>query len=276
MEDYVSVIIPVYNRKNLLKRAIDSVLNQKYKKFELIIINDFSEENIDGLIKKYKDHRIRFFKNNKNMGVSYSRNIGIKNANYDLIALLDSDDEWLPLKLIKQIDYIKKNQDINLVHTEEIWIRNDKRVNQKKRHKKIGGDIFIPSLELCLISPSSVLLKKNLFDKYGYFDESLPVCEDYDLWLRITAFEEAGFINEPLIIKYGGHNDQLSKKYHAMDKFRVKSMLKLYNINNLKKEKKDALNKIILKKSNILLQGALKRKKEKDAEIYKNWIKNLK
>lgn len=275
MQDYVSVIIPVFNRNILLRRAIDSVLNQKYKKFELIIIDDCSDENIDELIKKFKDKRIKILKNDINKGVSYSRNFGIKNSNYNLIAFLDSDDEWLPDKLIRQVEYLEKNKNVNLIHTEEIWIRNGKKVNQKKRHKKSGGDIFISSLELCLISPSSVLLKNKIFKTYGYFDESLPVCEDYDLWLRITAFEEVGFISKPLIIKYGGHSDQLSKKYETMDKFRVISMLRLYQNKYLKKEKKDALKEIILKKSNILLNGALKRGKIKDAEVYKKWIYSL-
>ena len=211
--DYISVIIPVYNRIIYLKRAINSVLNQKYKHFELIIVDDCSDENIKEIINKFNDDRIRFFKNSKNKGVSYSRNFGIKNTNYDLVTFLDSDDEWLPDKLIKQVEYLKQNPDINLIHTEEIWIRNGKRVNQKKRHKKNGGDIFIPSLELCLISPSSVLIKKVIFEKYGYFDESLSVCEDYDLWLRTTAFENIGFITEPLIKKYGGHPDQIGRAH---------------------------------------------------------------
>ena len=275
MQDYVSVIIPVYNRINFLNRSISSVLNQSHKHLELIIIDDFSDENIKVLLEEYNDSRIKYIRNKENKGVSYSRNIGIKNSKYNLIAFLDSDDEWLSDKLNKQIFFLNNNQNINLVHTEEIWIRNNKRFNQKKRHKKSGGDIFISSLELCLISPSSVMIKKNIFEKYGLFDESLPVCEDYDMWLRITAFEKIGFIENSLIKKYGGHSDQLSKKYNAMDKFRVLSMLKLYQNKNLDSDKKEAMKNMIIKKSNILLQGALKRNKIKDAEIYKKWISDL-
>lgn len=272
MENHVSVIIPVFNRINLLERSINSVLNQKHKDLELIVIDDFSDDNIEYLIKKYNDERIRFYRNNENKGVSYSRNVGIKKSKYDLIAFLDSDDEWLPEKLIKQIVFFNENSYLNLVHTEEIWIRNGKRVNQKKRHKKNGGDIFIPSLELCLVSPSSVLIKKNIFDKYGIFDESLPVCEDYDMWLRIAAFEEVGFLSMPLIIKYGGHSDQLSRKYDAIDKFRVISLIKLYKSIDMKKEKKDAIRKTIVKKTNYLITGALKREKYNDADSYNKWI----
>ncbi len=275
MENYVSVIIPAYNRLNLLERSIKSVLNQKHQQFELIVIDDFSDENIESLINKINDNRIKFYRNDKNKGVSYSRNIGFKNSEYNLIAFLDSDDEWIPDKLYKQLEFLKQNPFINLVHTEEIWIRNGKRVNQKKHHKKNGGDIFTPSLELCLISPSSVLIKKKIFNKYGLFDESLPVCEDYDLWLRITAFEEVGFISTPLIIKYGGHSDQLSRKYEAMDKYRVISLINLYKNLKIKKEKKVQIRITILKKTNILLNGALKRKKYDDADIYKKWIKDF-
>ncbi len=275
MENYVSVIIPVYNRTNFLQRAIKSVLNQKYKNFELIIIDDYSNENVEELVKRFNDSRIIFLKNKVNKGVSYSRNKGINNSKYNFIAFLDSDDEWLPEKLNNQIRYLKLHPNINLVHTEEIWIRNGKRVNQKKRHKKSGGDIFLQSLELCLISPSSVLFRNEIFTKYGLFDESLPVCEDYDLWLRITAFEEVGFISEPTIIKYGGHSDQLSKKYEAMDKYRVISMMKLFNNKKIIEKKRIALKKNILKKINILIQGAVKRKKDNEVKIYKSWINEI-
>ena len=275
MPQSISIIIPVYNRIKLLPRSIDSILNQTHKNFELIIIDDCSNDDIKKIIKNYKDNRIKYIRNKKNMGVSYSRNIGIKKSMYDLIAFLDSDDKWLPDKLNQQLQYFKNNPDINIVHTEEIWIRNGIRVNQKKHHKKNGGDIFIPSLELCLMSPSSIMIKKHIFNKYGYFDESMPVCEDYDMWLRVSAFEKVGFISIPLLIKYGGHSDQLSRKYEAMDKYRVQSMIRIYKINKLPIAKRDAIIKVILQKSNILLKGALKRNKKEDANIYQGWVEEF-
>ena len=275
MPQSISIIIPVYNRIKLLPRSIDSILNQTYKNFELIIIDDCSNDDIKKIIKNYKDNRIKYIRNKKNMGVSYSRNIGIKKSMYDLIAFLDSDDKWLPDKLNQQLQYFEKNPDINIVHTEEIWIRNGVRVNQKKHHKKNGGDIFIPSLELCLMSPSSIMIKKHIFNKYGYFDESMPVCEDYDMWLRVSAFEKVGFISIPLLIKYGGHSDQLSRKYEAMDKYRVQSVIRIYKINKLPIAKREAIIKVILQKSNILLKGALKRNKKEDANIYQGWVEEF-
>lgn len=276
MQGYVSVIIPVFNRITYLTRAIESVLSQTHRYFEIIIIDDNSLEDIKTIIDKFHDNKIIYIRNNKNMGVSYSRNIGIKRSKYDLIALLDSDDEWLPKKLEFQIKYLKEHPEYDIVHTEEIWIRNGKRVNPKKKHQKSGGDIFERSLELCLMSPSSILLKRSVFDKHGLFDETLPVCEDYDMWLRILAFEETGYIETPLIIKYGGHSDQLSRKYHSMDKYRVMSLMKIYKNENINKIKKEAIRTILLNKTKILLNGAMKRDNKNDIALYKSWINEYK
>lgn len=273
MQNHISIIIPVYNRNEEIQRAILSVLKQSYQHFEIIIVDDNSSQDIKKSIDVFNDNRIVYIKNKENHGVSYSRNVGMKASKYDLIALLDSDDEWLPGKLEEQIKYLIENINYNLVHTEEIWIRNGMRVNQKKKHRKSGGDIFIPSLELCFMSPSSILIKKEIFTKYGMFDEELPVCEDYDMWLRILASEEAGFIETPLIKKYGGHSDQLSKRYHSMDKYRVLSMLKLLNNTKLNKQREKALKNMIIRKSKILLNGAIKRDNQKNIEIYREWIK---
>lgn len=275
---FVSVIIPNFNRIESFQKAVLSVLNQSYKDFELITIDDGSdikviEENkkfIDNVKEKYNDVDIKFLENKENKGVSYSRNKGIKEAKGDYIALLDSDDLWLPKKLELQVKFIQQTN-FRVVHTEEIWIRKGVRVNPMKKHKKGGGDIFYRSLELCLMSPSSIILEKTIFDDYGYFDESMPVCEDYDLWLRITSKERVGFIEKPLIIKYGGHADQLSKKYEAMDRWRVYSLIKLLESKQLKLEQEIEVKKMINKKANILYNGAMKRGKLEDAKIYKEW-----
>ncbi len=276
---FVSVIIPNYNRKESFQKAVLSVLNQSYKLFELITIDDGSdvkliEENkkfINTIQEKYNDVDIKFLENKENKGVSYSRNKGIKEAKGDYIALLDSDDLWLPKKLEFQIKFIQQTN-FRVVHTEEIWIRKGVRVNPMKKHKKEGGDIFYRSLELCLMSPSSIILEKTIFDDYGYFDESMPVCEDYDLWLRITSKEKVGFIEKPLIIKYGGHADQLSKKYEAMDRWRVYSLIKLLESKQLNLEQELEVKRMINKKVNILYKGAIKRGKLEDAKIYKEWV----
>ncbi|MEA3500414.1 MAG: glycosyltransferase, partial [Candidatus Marinimicrobia bacterium] len=213
----ISVIIPVFNRENTISRAIDSVLNQTYKPLEIIVVDDGSTDKTDDILKSYSD-KIKVI-HQKNSGVSAARNNGIKNSVGKWIALLDSDDEWLPNKLQLEVDYINKNHRINILQTEEIWIRDGRRVNPKKYHKKISGDIFKKSLELCLVSPSAVIFKRSLFDEIGDFDEELPVCEDYDYWLRTSLKYHVGLVNKFGIKKYGGHSDQLSQKYWGMDRF---------------------------------------------------------
>ena len=157
----------------------------------------------------------------KNQGVSVARNKGIQAASGDWIAFLDSDDEWLPQKLQKQVDYLERHPEIKLIHSDEMWIRNGVRVNPHKKHQKGGEDQYLPSLLMCMISPSATVMKKETLFSLGLFDESYPCCEDYDLWLKFTSLYPVGFINEMLIKKYGGHQDQLSQKYQAMDYWRV-------------------------------------------------------
>jgi len=242
----ISVIIPVFNREETIKRALESVFNQTYKDFEVIIIDDGSTDKTLSLAKEFPVEIIT----QNNHGVSHARNRGIEKARGEYIALLDSDDEWLPKKLELQI----AKQSI-CCHTEEIWIRDGVRVNQMKKHKKGGGDQFIPSLGLCLISPSSVLLKREVFDEIGMFREDYPVCEDYDLWLKLTSLYEIDFIDTPLIKKYGGHEDQLSRKFFAMDYWRIKSIDWILQNRKLSSQQREACLKVLAKKTRVLLNG---------------------
>ena len=221
----ISVVIPTYNRCELLKRAISSILNQTILIKKIIIVDNGSTDNTHEMIKSLFPYTT--YIHEKRKGVSYARNLGIKNCNSTWIAFLDSDDEWKPEKLEEQIFFSNNiNKKYRLIHTNEVWYKNNKFKNQLKKHQKSGGDIFQKSLELCCISPSSALIKKEVFNEYGLFDESLKVCEDYDIWIRITSKEEVGFLDKPLVVKHGGHNDQLSKKYWGMDRFRIKSLEK--------------------------------------------------
>jgi len=181
----VSVIIPTYNRALYLKEAIDSVLSQDFCDFELIVVDDGSTDATSDIIDSYNG-AFRYICQ-RHRGVSAARNTGISHAKGTFVAFLDSDDLWLPKKLSAQVDFFREHPEALICQTEEIWIRNGTRVNSKKRHKKYSGDIFEKALPLCIVSPSAVMIKKNLFDLVGLFDESLPVCEDYDLWLRISA-----------------------------------------------------------------------------------------
>lgn len=266
----ISVIIPTYNRSSFLKRSIESVLSQTYQNFELIVCDDGSNDNSFEIIKKYLS-KITYIKQS-NKGVSAARNLGIKVSSNPYIAFLDSDDEWQKDKLSKQADFFNKNPQSLLVHTDEEWIRNGKIINKKLIHQKSGNDLFEKSLNLCLISPSSVCMKKSLFTKFGLFAEDLPACEDYDLWLRLTAFINVDFIPEKLTIRYAGHNDQLSEKHWGMDRFRITSLTRLLEQGGLSKNKEEATLAILKKKITILLNGAKKRS-NKDLITYCNRLK---
>ena len=222
----ISVIIPTYNRAYSLKRAIDSVLAQTYRDFELLVVDDGSTDDSAELLAKINPQiPFKVLTHQKNQGVSAARNYGIENSLAPWIAFLDSDDEWLPEKLQKQMQFAEQYPELRLVHADEIWIRNGVRVNQMNKHKKLGGRIFKRCVDLCCISPSAVLLRRDLFSDVGLFNEEFPVCEDYELWLRVCAGEDVGFIDTPLIKKYGGHEDQLSRSMVAMDLWRVRALL---------------------------------------------------
>ncbi|MEJ5166724.1 MAG: glycosyltransferase, partial [Thermoanaerobaculia bacterium] len=178
MTEIISVIIPTYNRKEFLKETLDSVLKQKEVEKEIIVVDDGST---DGTYEEIKNYPIRYFFQ-ENKGPASARNLGILASKGKFIAFLDSDDLWLEDKLSLQLKFFKENPEYLIVHTNEIWIKDGKPLKQLKKHKKGGGDQFERSLELCVISPSSVLIKRELFDLVGLFDESFPACEDYELW----------------------------------------------------------------------------------------------
>ncbi|MFC1477568.1 glycosyltransferase family 2 protein, partial [candidate division KSB1 bacterium] len=221
----VSVIIPTFNRISLLKKAVSSVLKQTFTDYEIIIIDDGSTDGTSDCYTGAKPP-VRYF-HQSNLGVSAARNRGIQLALGRYIALLDSDDEWLPAKLDVQVSFLNEHPDISICQTEEIWVRNGQRVNPAEKHKKPSGDIFGKSLEMCSVSPSAVMMRREFFDIIGPFDEHLPVCEDYDLWLRAAWRMPVPLIDEHLTIKYGGHEDQLSRKLWGMDRFRVYALRKL-------------------------------------------------
>lgn len=264
----ISVIVPTFNRSHCLPRAINSILSQTDPVAEIIIVDDGSnDKTYEVLIENGMVNGsglgvpIQYFYQD-NKGVSAARNLGITKANNEYIALLDSDDAWLENKVEKQLLALREqNWKHRISHTEEVWIRNGQRINPKKKHQKSGGYIFERCLPLCCISPSSVLLHRTLFEDYGFFDETLPACEDYDLWLRLCAFEEVLFLDEPLTIKYGGHEDQLSRAFWGMDRFRVYALEKLINSNNLSTKQSSQVLDILISKIDILLLGAEKRKK---------------
>ena len=263
----ISVIVPTYNRVHQLPRALDSILCQSCSPKEIIVVDDGSTDETSALMTSEYPEIV--FIQQQNTGVSSARNVGIKRASGDWIAFLDSDDEWLPEKLEIQMKALYENPGEKICHTNEIWIRNGKRVNPKKKHEKFGGWIFQKCLPLCCISPSSVIIHKSIFKEIGLFDYSLPVCEDYDLWLRITARNPVLYIEKPFLIKYGGHEDQLSKKYWGMDRFRIKSLEKIISSRVLSDLDENAAKKMLMEKIYIFIQGAQKRGKTKEVKKFK-------
>jgi len=263
----VSVIIPTFNRGWIIKEAIDSVLAQDYKDFELIVVDDGSTDSTSEILAYYEnDIKVLF---QKNQGVSAARNRGIAKASGQFIAFLDSDDLWLPQKLYTQVEFFNQMQDALICQTEEVWIRKGIRINPKKRHKKPSGMIFEPSLELCLVSPSAAMIRRSLFDKVGEFDVTLPACEDYDLWLRISCRFPVYLIDTPLIIKRGGHDDQLSSMV-GLDKFRIKAIEKIIKSGRLAEDQYRAAVKALKEKCKIYADGCRKREREEEALYYES------
>jgi len=265
----VSVVIPTFNREGFIEQCVVSALQQSKKPDEVIVVDDGSSDKTWDVLRtlgfsdsKEERNSLRYiFQRNK--GVSAARNLGIKAAKYRYIAFLDSDDLWLEKKLEKQISSLE-SQSIRyrLSHTNEIWVRNGVRVNAHLKHEKNGGDIFIQCLKLCCISPSSSLVDRSVFDDFGFFDENLPACEDYDFWLRFCAFEDVHFVNEHLLIKNGGHDQQLSKKYWGMDRFRVTALENLLKNQSLNEFKRKETIKELIFKLQVLIDGGRKRKKD--------------
>jgi len=266
----ISLIIPSFNRCSSLKRALHSVMQQSICPDEIIVVNDGSTDKTVEMLKREFPQVNTITQSNK--GVSAARNKGIQQAKGEWIAFLDSDDTWLTEKLATQVRGLQQAPEIKICHSEEIWIRNGVRVNAMNKHKKKGGWIFQQCLPLCVMSPSSIMIHRSVFDDIGLFDEKFPACEDYDLWLRISAKYPVLFIEQPLINKYGGHADQLSQKYWGMDRFRIQALEKIIAQPYLSMENKQSAIKMLVKKAKIFINGALKRGKTESVEQYQQLL----
>lgn len=270
MNPDISVIIPTFNRRDRIAKALTSVLAQEDVCFEIIVADDGSTDGTGEMIQKDFPSVSYFWQ--KNQGPSAARNRAIERAKGDWIAFLDSDDEWTPDKLKMQLYFFEKHPAFSICQTEEIWIRNGVRVNPMNKHKKYGGWIFEKCLPLCIVSPSAVMIHKTLFSEVGLFDESLPACEDYDLWLRIACRYPIGLVEQNCVIRYGGHADQRSHEFPAMDRFRIQSLVKLLASEKLELAQAELAKKTLEEKSTIYIQGALKRGKVQEAEEIRNLL----
>ena len=263
----VSVIIPTFNRAHKIARAVASVLYQTFSDYEILVVDDGSGDATPEALTPFLP-RIKYVTHAKNLGVSAARNTGIRESHSPLVAFLDSDDYWLPDKLATQASFFSEHPEAVACQTEERWIRRGVRVNPMKKHLKPSGDILEPSLRLCVVSPSAVLLKRSLLEEVGVFDEGFPVCEDYDLWLRISWKYPIWLIPEPLVIKEGGAPDQLSRRIEGMDQYRIRAIVKLIDSGCLNENQTEAALKELRFKCRIYGNGCLRRGKREEGQYY--------
>jgi len=269
----ISVIIPVRNRPDMLQRAVRSVLAQTCKDYILIVVDDGSDADMREARQLVEESGNYWIQQN-NRGVSAARNVGIQHAPSKWYAFLDSDDEWLPEKLAAHVEFHETSNQYLFSQSLETWFRRGVRVNQKKIHAMPEGDAFIPSLKRCCISPSSVFMHHTLFERFGLFDEQLPVCEDYDLWLRITAFNQIGLVRRALVLKYGGHSDQLSRSRKALDRYRVLALLKLLSGPDFQFKLRQEAIREVSEKLEILRLGAGKHM-PRDVALYEEVLEKI-
>lgn len=269
----ISVVIPIYNRRFFLEKAVTSVLKQSFIDFELIIVDDGSDDRSEEFIQSICDERIRYFYQ-ENRGVSAARNKGIIESKGDIIAFLDSDDSWKEKKLEKQMNLMSKNFCL-ISHTQEIWYRRGKILNQKKEHKKTSGNLFTKSLEMCSISISTVMMRKSIFETVGLFNEKLSACEDYDMWLRITSKHSVQLLDEELTIKDGGRPDQLSLSTPMLDRFRIQAICNLFKNGCLSKEQTTLALNALQKKCRIYVNGCRKHGRHEEALKYEEILNGI-
>lgn len=267
----VSVIIPTYNRKQFLPRALESVLRQSARCAEIIIVDDGSTDNTEEYIRKMQLHvgeMIRYHRQ-ENLGPAAARNAGIELSNYKYIAFLDSDDHWHKKKIEIQLKMMTDNPDYLISHTREKWLRRGVHLNQKKKHIPRGGYIFSHCLELCAVGMSTVMVKSDLFDKVGMFNESYRCCEDYEFWLRTSCRHEFLLVEDQLTIKEGGREDQVSQQYRiGMDKLRIRALEELINSDKLTRSQLCSAAAEMGRKATIYGNGCVRHGKEDEGNRF--------
>lgn len=267
----VSVIIPVYNRFEMAKEAVSSVIGQTYRNLEVIIVDDGSIDMTSTLAVYFGDDlRVKYLKIKHNGMPGFVRNKGVEISSGKYLAFLDSDDLWVDSKLEKQIGFMENNSTYKVVHTREAWVRNGKTISQSGFNHKRFGNIFSDALVKCILGPSTIMLEKDLYIKLGGFRDDLEIAEDYELWLRLTDSNNIGYIDEPLITKRAGHVGQLSEKYGQIEIFRIRGLQKLVEQNYFKNGNQQQAENELAKKCRIYAAGCKKRNKIEEAEIYES------
>lgn len=254
----------------MLREAVDSVLAQTIENFELIIVDDGSTDGTRAVAQSIDDDRVKYMER-VHAGVAAARNSGVAHSTAPLIAFLDSDDLWMPDKLEIQLEFFNANPDAAICQTEEVWMRRGRRVNPMRKHGKLSGWIFEECLPLCIVSPSAVMMKKSIFESLGGFDESLPACEDYDLWLRASLRYPIHTLPDAQIVKRGGHADQLSAQW-GLDRYRIKSLQGLLSDPLLDDAKRSRIECEIARRARIVAIGARKRGNAEMADRYESIV----
>lgn len=264
----VTVVIPTFNRRDFLLEAVKSVLDQTFADFELIIVDDGSDDGTLEALGEFLSDPRAFYLRQENRGVSAARNLGAAKGRGRWLAFLDSDDLWEEEKLSRQLSHLAGNPSLKAAYTEETWYRRGKWANPCNHHAKHSGEIFLACLPLCIISPSSVIIDRETFFALGGFDESLPACEDYDLWLALSARHPVGLLEERLIIKRNGHEGQLSQAHWGLDRFRLKALWKTALDPQLQTWQRGEALSWIIKKATVVAEGAKKRGADERAGIF--------
>lgn len=260
----VSVIIPTHNRREFAREAVVSVLSQRDAALEVIVVDDGSDDDTASMVTGLGEG-VRCLRT-AHRGVSGARNAGILASRGGWIAFLDSDDLWLPGKLREQMEFLARRPDIRICQTEEIWIRDGRRINPRKYHRKPEGHCFEQLLDRCLVSPSAVMMERSLLDEVGMFDECLPACEDYDLWLRIGCRYPLGLVRKPLVVKRGGHGDQLSAVVPSLDRWRIKALENLLKSGRLTGAQACQAMSVLREKCTVYGGGCVKRGRMEEGE----------
>ena len=277
MTPEISVVIPTYNRRRMLRDAISSVMAQRDVALELIVVDDGSTDGtwedlhrgeLAQVIAAAPGNCRVDVERTTRRGPAAARNRGAGLARGDYLAFLDSDDLWAPHKASRQLAYMRTHPEFPLSQTQEGWMRWGRHVNPGLRHKKLAGDIFEPSLRTCLISPSAVMMRTGLFHEMGGFDEELSACEDYDLWLRILCLHQAGLLDEPLVTRRAGHPDQLSATVPALDRYRIRALVKLLADAELTVHRGLAVAEVLAEKCSIYAKGLLRRGRQEEFNFY--------
>lgn len=229
----VDVVIPTYNRATLIKRSIESILNQTVSCSKIIVVDDGSTDDTESVVNSLNDSRITYFKNEINRGANYCRNIGIKLSDADFIAFNDSDDVWMPNKLETQIKYLRDNLQDGGVFSPYHLVDDDKTVTVGRCTKEDFKDFYRRLLDENVIGTPTLLLRKSAIQTIGLFDESMPRMQDWEFCLRLARKCSVGYIDEPLVTAYRSTDSLSNSSYKALKAYKI--MVEKYKDDIIKK-----------------------------------------